>query len=268
MDLSVIIPVYNSENIIENLIEKTINEIKNIDKINSFEIYLVNDFSQDNSWDKIKLLSKKFPSVKGVDLSENFGQHNATMCGLNECKGDFIVVMDDDLQHPPHYIKDLIKKLEEGYDACYTNYLNRKHSMWKMAVSWLNNIVSSFLLNKPFHMYLSSFKGLKKKIAKEIILFKKNNVYLDGLILKATRNIAMISVPHSQRPLGVSNYNFKKLIILWSSMALNFPIFPLRPSTFFGFFVKFFIIITQKMLLIENKSHKPQYFISKKTYID
>ena len=268
MDLSVIIPVYNSENIIEDLIKQTVYEIKNIDKINSFEIFLINDFSHDNSWKKIKLLSSKYTSVKGISLSENFGQLNATMCGLNECKGNFIIVMDDDLQHPPHYIKNLVKKLEEGYDACYTNYLNRKHPMWKMVVSWINNIVSSFLLNKPFRMYLSSFKGLKKKIAKEIIFFKKNNVYVDGLILKTTRNIAMISVPHSERPSGDSNYSFKKLIILWSNMAVNFPVFPLRPSTFFGFFVKFFIIITLKILLIKNKSGKPQYSISEKTYID
>ena len=78
----------------------------------------------------------------------------------------------------------------------------------------------------------------------------------------------MISVPHSQRPHGASNYNLKKLLSLWSNMAVNFPIFPLRPSTILGFFVKFVIVITRKILFRDKKVLKPQYSISKKTYSD
>tara|TARA_Y100000590_G_scaffold15367_1_gene18466 strand:- start:5524 stop:6324 length:801 start_codon:yes stop_codon:yes gene_type:complete len=266
MDLSIVIPVYNSENIIEDLIGKIVKSINEIKTINSYEILLVNDSSPDNSWDKINLLSEEFDSVKGIDLAENFGQHNAIMCGLNECKGNFVITMDDDLQHPPDSIKDLIIKLNEGHDVCYTNYINRKHPLWKKFVSWLNNLVSSYLLNKPYHIYLSSFRGLKGKIAKELTVYKRNDVYLDGLILKATRNIAMISVPHSQRLRGASNYNLKKLLSLWSNMAVNFPVFPLRISTILGFIIKFIIVITRKILFIDKKTTKLQYTISKKTY--
>jgi len=266
MDLSIVIPVYNSENIIDDLIKKVVKSVGDIKTINSYEILLINDCSPDKSWNKIDHLSKKIPSVKGIDLAENFGQHNAIMCGLKECKGNFVITMDDDLQHPPESIKDIIIKLNEGHDVCYTNYLNRKHPLWKKIVSWLNNLVSSYLLNKPYHIYLSSFRGLKGKIAKELTIYKRNDVYLDGLILKATRNIVMISVPHSQRPHGVSNYNLKKLLSLWSNMAVNFPIFPLRLSTILGFFVKFVIVITRKILFRDKKVSKPQYLISKKTY--
>ena len=268
MDLSIIIPVYNSENIIEDLVKKITRSIDDTKTIKSYEILLINDFSPDNSWDKINFLSKKFNSVKGIDLSENFGQHNAIICGLSECKGNLVITMDDDLQHPPDSIKDLISKLNQGYDVCYTNYLNRKHPLWKKIVSWLNNLISSYLLNKSYYIYLSSFRGFKKKIAKELTIYKGNDVYLDGLILKATKNIAMISVPHSQRPHGRSNYNLKKLLSLWSNMAVNFSIFPLRLSTILGFIIKFVIVITRKILSPGKKISKPQYSISKKTYSD
>ena len=138
MDLSIVIPVYNSENIIDDLIKKIVKSVGDIKTINSYEILLINDCSPDKSWNKIDYLSKKFPSVKGIDLTENFGQHNAIMCGLKECNGNFVITMDDDLQHPPDSIKDIIIKLNEGHDVCYTNYLNRKHPLWKKIVSWLN----------------------------------------------------------------------------------------------------------------------------------
>ncbi len=266
MDLSIVIPVYNSENIIQNLISRIVKSIKNINTITSYEILLINDFSPDNSWDKIKILTQQYSTVKGIDLSENFGQHNAIMCGLNESKGEIIITMDDDLQHPPESIKDLISKLKEGFDVCYTNYLNRKHPLWKKFVSWLNNLVTSYLLNKPYYVYLSSFRGFKKKISKKIILYKKNDVYLDGLILKNTKNIAMISVPHSQRPEGISNYNLKKLMSLWSNMAVNFSVFPLRPSTILGYAIKILILFIRKILFLGKKSNKIQYLISKKTF--
>ena len=83
------------------------------------------------------------------------------MAGFNYCNGNFIVTMDDDLQHPPEYVPEIVEQLK-SYDVCYTNYINRKHLGWKKAVSNLNNIVSSFLLSKPLNIYMSSFRGLKK----------------------------------------------------------------------------------------------------------
>ena len=164
MDLSIVIPVYNSEEIIENLVNQIINSVNDIKTINSYEIILVDDCSFDNSWNKIKLLSEKFNLVKGIKLAENFGQHNAIMCGLKECKGDKIITMDDDLQHPPSSIKDLINELNKGFDICYTKYLNRQHLLWKKIMSWINNLVASHLLNKPYNIYLSSYRAFQKKI--------------------------------------------------------------------------------------------------------
>ena len=156
MKISIIIPVYNSEQILEELIERINNVLKQIYLKESSEIIMVNDFSMDGSWEKIKDLSKKNSNIKGLNLTENFGQHNALLAGLHLCSGDNIITLDDDLQHPPEFFPDILEKLKE-HEVCYTNYKNRKHLTWKKIVSKINNVVSSFLLNKPLNVYMSSF---------------------------------------------------------------------------------------------------------------
>ena len=245
MKLSIIIPVYNSSEILDELNQKIIKVMEKIKLINNFELFLINDYSKDNSWEKIKKMSKKFPFIRGLNLKKNYGQHNALMAGMNHCNGDYIITMDDDLQHPPEFIPDILKKLELC-DVCYTNYRNRKHIGWKKLVSKLNNLVSSFLLNKPLKIYMSSFRGLRKEIITNIIKFKKPDVYIDGLIINETKRIEMITVDHHSRKSGQSNYTFKKLLILWSNMMLNYSFLPIRISSIFGIFLKLLIILFRK----------------------
>ena len=265
MDLSILIPVYNSEKIIEDLVKQIIDSISDIKSIHSYEIILIDDCSTDNSWEKIKSFSKKFNLIKGISLSENFGQHNALIAGMKYSSGKKIITMDDDLQHSPKSINDLLCELDKGFDVCYTSYLNRQHAIWKKVVSWINNLVSSYLLNRPYKLYLSSYRGLKKKIADEIINYDGSNVYLDGLILKMTRNVTIIPVEHYQRPHGPSNYTFKKLVSLWSDMAINFPVHPIRFSTFFGLVIKY-LILAYRNIFHDDKKDKYQYLIKEKTY--
>ena len=173
-----------------------------------------------------------------INLAENFGQHNAIMAGFNNCVGDFIITIDDDLQHQPEFIPDILKTLREfNKDVCYTNYKNRKHIGWKRLVSNLNNIVSSFILNKPLEVYMSSYRGLTKKLKTEIINYKQSNVYIDGLIILYAKKIGMINIDHKARKYGESYYNLKKLFILWSNMFLNFSFFPFRSASIFGIII-------------------------------
>ena len=160
MEISVIIPVYNSSSIVKLLIE---NLEKNLIFVDDFEIILINDFSTDNSWEEIVKISKNNKKIRGINLSKNYGQHNAIMAGLNECRGEFIILMGDDMQHDPIYIKKIYEQLKQNKDVCYVNYLNRQHALWKRVVSWLNNVISSFLMDKPLKIYTSSYKGIKKK---------------------------------------------------------------------------------------------------------
>jgi undecaprenyl-phosphate 4-deoxy-4-formamido-L-arabinose transferase len=259
MKLSVIIPVYNSSEILNELhlrINKVISETK---LENNFEILMINDCSKDDSWKIIKNLSSKYSYIKGINLSRNFGQHGAIMAGLNYCNGEKIITLDDDLQHPPEFFPNILEKLD-NFDVCYTYYDNRQHIRWKRLVSYINNIVSSFLLNKPFYIYMSSFRGLKKNVIENMIKNKGPNVYLDSLILKSTKKIGMITVKHYARKKGESNYTFKKLLMLWSNMVLNFSFYPLRITSVFGSILKFLIKFLRK-----NTDLK-QYEISEKTF--
>ena len=242
-----------------------VKRIKKNLRTKNYEIIFINDASLDNSWNEIKKISKKNKKVKGINLSENFGQHSAIFAGLKYAKGKKIITMDDDLQHPPESIKDIYAELQKNYDACYTYYLDRKHSLWKKFVSWLNNLISSYLLNKPLKIYMSSFRGFKKNVLNEILKYKESKVYLDGLIIKSTKKISMINVPHNKRMVGKSNYNFKKLLKLWSHMAINFSTHPIRIATLLGITLKYLILIFNKVFLKEDKN-TDQYLIKEKTF--
>ena len=266
MDLSIIIPIYNSEKIVQLLTDQITKSVNDIKAIESYEILLINDCSHDDSWEKIKTLAKTSDIIRGINLSQNFGQHNALMAGFNECKGKIIVTMDDDLQHSPNSIIDILNQLNKGFDVCYTKYLNRKHPTWKKVVSWLNAIISSFLLNKPLSLYLSSFRGIRNNIIEETIKNKDSRVFVDGLILRITKKITTIPVEHYYRYQGPSNYNLKRLLVLWYDMALGFPIYPIRIATIFVIIIKINIFISKKIFLLFGKRNKKQYEIIERTY--
>ena len=254
MNLSVVIPVYNSSKIISILTADIIEEIKKIKKISSYQLILVNDCSDDNSWNEILKICSKEVVVTGINLMKNYGQHNAIMAGMHTAVGDYIITMDDDFQHSPKEIKKLLDKIEEGYDVCYTNYINNKYSKFKIFSSWLNNKISNSLLNKPHDVYLSSFKCFTKKVSEEIKKYDGPFVYIDGLIFDITKNVSSVDIEHLKRMTGNTNYNIFKLISLWLSVITNFSIVPLRISTITGFFMTFvsfcsiLIIVALKLL--------------------
>lgn len=262
MELSIIIPVYNSAKILPILVDEIEKALKI--KIDKIEIIFVNDFSIDSSWEKIKELAKEKKFIKGINLKENYGQHNAIAAGLSISKGKFVVLMDDDLQHDPIYIDKILNELKNGYDSCYVKYIKRKHSFIKVFISWINHITSSYLSEKPNNIYTSSFKGFKNKITKKINDDKNFEVFLDWLILENSQSIQSIEIVHRERLEGKTNYNFRKLLFLWSNMILR-----IKPRAkikkIIIFFLKFFIIsIIYKLL--SKKNYKEKFLIKETTF--
>jgi len=233
--LSIVIPVYGSELILTELVAQVATVLSNNASLNrSYEIIFVCDLSPDNSWQVIHRLVNEFDYVHGILLRINAGQHNALMAGLAEAKGEIIVTMDDDLQHSPRDIPKLIKEIEAGYDVTYACFQTRSHAIWKIAGSWINNWVASYLFKKPSNLYLSPFRAMKAAIRDELLLYRGPYVYVDGLILSVTRNIASVHVDHHDRYAGESNYGFIKSISLWLKMATSFSIVPLRITSLLG----------------------------------
>lgn len=255
--LSIVVPVYRSAAILPRLVEAIAAEMRDESLSGSFELILVNDCSPDNSWQVIRKLAETNAFIKGITLRRNVGQHNAIMAGLHHVNGEYVVLMDDDLQHPPSAIADILRALADGYDVCYTNYLNRQHAAWKKLGSQFNDWMATLLLGKPKGLYLSSFKGLRREIVDEIVQYDGPYTYIDGLILDVTRSITTVDIEHQARFEGESNYTFARLLSLWMKMATSFSVFPLRLATYAGFalaalsLVMIFVVIVQKIMFPE-----------------
>jgi polyisoprenyl-phosphate glycosyltransferase len=221
MRLSIVIPIFNGSETIRDLVEVVKKELSEIDH----EIILVNDGSKDNSEDLCEELA----------IRNNFGEHNAVMCGLHVSTGDYIVIIDDDFQNPPSEIKKLFKEAVVGnYDVVYSRYHKKYHHWFRNIGSRLANLVASFILDKPLSLYLSSFKVIKREVVNEVIKYKGANLFLDGLLLRITNNIGVYEVAHSPRKTGKSNYNFTRLFSLFMNMLINHSIRPLRVVMFLG----------------------------------
>lgn len=230
--LSIVIPVYNSEETIGLLVDKLVENLKDHD----FEIILINDCSQDNSHEVCRKKCDTYPEiVRYFKLSKNFGEHNAVMAGLNHAIGDYAIIMDDDFQNPPEEVLRMIAFMQkQKVDVLYTYYEKKKHNWFRNLGSWFNNLVGTILLGKPKDLYLCSFKCLNRFLIDEIIRYHGPYPYIDGLILRSTRNIGKIQVQHDERQKGKSNYNLVKLVGLWLNMFINFSNIPLRLIFFIG----------------------------------
>ena len=181
----------------------------------------------------LRELFKKYDNLCVLNLSKNFGQHNATIAGLNYAKGEYVITMDDDLQHPAAEIFKLIGELEKGYDVVYGEY--PKHAdIFRNAGSMANNLMMDVFIGKPGELKFSSFRIIRSFVVKEMVKYDAPYPYLDGLILRITRNIGTVEVEHRERKAGGSNYTVKKLLSLWMNGFLNFSILPLRLFAYIG----------------------------------
>ena len=255
MKISFVIPCYNSERTIENVVNEIKQTIKSENK-DEYEIVLVNDYSKDNVWEKIKQIAKEDTNIKGVNFAKNFGQHSALMAGYKYTTGDIIVSVDDDGQIPVNEVYSLINKIKEGYDAVYASYPDKKHNFARNIGTKLNNFMCEKLLNKPKNLMITSFFACKKFIINEIIKYDNPYTYVPGLVLRTTNNIASVPVQHRAREIGKSGYTFKKLLSLWVNGFTAFSVVPLRISMFIGIICSFLGFIYLIFIII-NKILNP-----------
>ena len=246
--ISIVIPVYNSEDVLEELAQQMAFALGEA----PYELILVNDQSKDNSWNVIKSLTAKDKRLKGVNLRKNSGQDNAIMAGLGQAKGDWMVIMDDDLQHSPHDIPVLIEEAKsKEADICYADFRRKKQALWKNMGSWFNGKISEFALGKPRDIYLSPFKVFRGEMVKDILSYNGTYPYLDGILFQITANIVQIPVEHHERYAGRSNYNLFKSIGVFLKMLTGFSIYPLRLASYMGFFITVLGLLSGVYYLVE-----------------
>jgi glycosyltransferase involved in cell wall biosynthesis len=246
--LSVIIPVFNSQEILEELIEKLCLALSMQE--DDFEIILINDGSSDSSWDGIKNLSLQYPSIRGINLSRNFGQHNALLCGIRAAVYDVIITMDDDLQHPPEEILKLLDKLNDGYDVVYGTPDKEQHGFWRDFASQATKIALQSAMGAEIARHVSAFRALRTDVREAFSHYESTFVSIDVLLTWGTTRFAAIPVRHEERLKEKSNYTFRKLLTHAMNMMTGFSVLPLQLAsltgfvfTIFGFAVLGFVLI-------------------------
>ncbi|HKA21104.1 MAG TPA: glycosyltransferase family 2 protein [Blastocatellia bacterium] len=233
-DLSIVVPVYKSEECLGALIEEISSALSPTNR--DYEVILVNDGSPDNSWTVIEAICRTNPQVTGVDLRRNFGQDNAIMTGLRVARGKYVAIMDDDLQHHPRDLPALLQKIEqERGDAVYADFRVKRQKLWKNLGSWFNGKFAEWVIDKPKEIYLSPYKIIRKEVVDTICNYNGPDPYIDGLLFQITSRISQIPVDHHPRYAGRSSYTLWKSLRVWARLAFSFSARPMRLVSWFGF---------------------------------
>jgi len=248
--ISFVIPVYNGAKMVEQLHQQLLPVAKSLGK---YEMIFVDDGSTDGSYAILKKLQAKDPNVCAVELSRNFGQHNATLAGLSCAHGEFIVTLDQDLQNPPEEIPRMVEKLAEGFDVVYGLPEERAHNFFRNITSDFSKWISRKILTTALKGNFSSFRILKKWVGDEIVKYNSSYTYIDGLISWTTTNIGGITVRNDKSDFE-SHYTLLRLINHGLNLLVNFSIKPLQIASMLGLVSAFAgligaaVVIAQKIL--------------------
>jgi dolichol-phosphate mannosyltransferase len=239
--LSIVSPVYQAEKIVDKLVSEI---ILNVEKITpDFEIILVEDGSRDNSWAKIAENCGKDRRVKGIKLSRNFGQHHAITAGLDHCQGEWVVVMDCDLQDQPSEIYKLLEKANEGFDIVYARRVRRKDTFTKKATSWLFYKIFSWLSGVKQDGTIANFGIYNQKVIREVNKIREPMRAFSPMVRWVGFKNTAIDVNHGSRFEGESSYNWKRLIDLALNIATAYSDRPLRLTVKSGILISFASIL-------------------------
>ena len=233
--ISVVIPVHKAEDCLPELYKRLKIALESITL--NFEIILVEDCGGDGSWDEIVKLFQQDRRVKGMQFSRNFGQHYAITAGLDYCNGDWVVVMDCDLQDRPEEIVRLYQKAMEGYDVVLANRGRRRDSLSKRFSSWLFYKIFNWLSGLNYNNQVANFCIISRKVVDNYRLMREQSRFFGGLLCWMGFPTANIVVQHDKRFAGSSTYTFKKLWGLASDTIIAYSDKPLRLSIKFGFII-------------------------------
>lgn len=210
---SVVVPVYNSEHTLEELYTR-LNDMFENTMHEPFELILVDDSSHDGSFAVMEKLRAQDRRVKIVQMARNFGQPAAVLCGCSMAKGDFVITMDDDLQHPPEEIPKMAKVLQEQpeVDCVMGRYENRKHNAIRRLGTWVQMQFTSKMLKKDPDLELTSFRIMRRFLVDTMLSTHTHLPQIGNLLVQTSNRIVNVPVHHDARKFGRSNYSFMHLV--------------------------------------------------------
>jgi undecaprenyl-phosphate 4-deoxy-4-formamido-L-arabinose transferase len=241
VNISVVIPVYNSSSILPELVLRLGEVLKTCSQ--EHELIFVNDGSRDRSWEVICRLVADNSWVRGINLMRNYGQHNALLCGIRMARHDIIVTMDDDLQHPPEEIPKLIEKLDDGYDVVYGSPVHEQHGLWRDMASLITKSSLKATIGIETARMVSAFRAFRTQLRDAFSEYRGSFVSLDVLLTWGTTRFTAVPVRHDVRKAGASNYTLWKLVTHAFNMITGFSPVPLQVASILGFLFTLFGLI-------------------------
>ncbi len=232
MDLSLVIPVYNEEKCLEELIRRCLAVCKGTGK--TFEIVLADDGSRDRSRAIIEDAHKLHPEVVGVFLNRNYGQHAAIMAGFAQSRGEVVVTLDADLQNPPEEIPKLLAQIDAGHDVVGSIRADRHDSRFRKTASKIVNRMVRRLTGVDMHDYGCMLRAYKREIIEALLCCRETTRFIPVLANSFAANPTEIMVEHAERATGDSKYGIYKLINLYLDLLTCMSTVPLRVASVVG----------------------------------
>lgn len=237
MNCSVVIPVYRGEATLVTLVERLAKVLPTIS--DSYEVVLVNDGSPDNSWAVIERLAKRFSWVRGIDLMRNYGQHNATLCGIRAARYEVTVTMDQDLQHLPEDISILLDELNKGLDVVYGAPRRLPQGFWRNLMTKNTKMILASIMGIPSVRSISAFRAFRTHLRDAFANFQSPALTLDVLLSWGTTRFGSVQVDIESSN-GQSNYNFASLFKQAMLILTGYSTMPLRFASWVGFSMTLF----------------------------
>ena len=231
--LSVVVPVYNSEDSLPLLIERLDLVMPSFGV--PYEVILVNDGSRDRSWESICESARSRDWVLGINLMRNYGQHNALLCGIRAANSDVVVTIDDDLQNPPEEIGKLLIELDKGFDVVYGTPLKEQHGILRNAASQITKIMLQNAMGTRIARQVSAFRVFRTGLRAASDQCHGPFLSIDVLLTWGTTRFSAVTVRHDSRQVGASNYTLPKLIAHAFNMMTGFSTLPLQIGSLVGF---------------------------------
>jgi undecaprenyl-phosphate 4-deoxy-4-formamido-L-arabinose transferase len=231
--ISIVIPVYRSAESLPEL-HRRLAEVFDA-RAQAFEILFIEDCGGDHSWDVIKRLSQADQRVHGLRMSRNYGQHNALLCGIRAARGDVILTVDDDLQHPPEELPKLLAKLDEGFDVVYGPPMQEQHGLLRDLASRITKMALEEAMGAANAKQVSALRAFRTELREAFAAYRSPTVNIDVLLTWASTRFAAIPIRHEPRKFGASGYTTGKLIRHALNMMTGFSTRPLQIASLMGF---------------------------------
>ena len=248
--ISVVIPVYKAESCLEELYRRLKAALEPVTP--DFEILLVEDCGGDRSWELIKDLAQRDARVKGLQFSRNFGQHFGITAGLDHCDGDWVVVMDCDLQDRPEEIPRLYAKAQEGHEIVLARRGKRNHPLFKRMLSWAFYRLFSYLADTEYDPQAGNYRIVSRKVVEGYRQMRERSRFFGSLINWMGYPTASIDVQHDDRFDGQSTYTFGKLWQLAAETIIAYSDKPLRLAIRGGFLIAALAFLCGVYVLVRN----------------